>query len=812
MARSGELDELAEVDGKYGKKLSYERNFKAPLWRKRSCTDVPCLLLFLVFLGAWIFIAIYAWRNGDINKLVVPTDSFNKKCGIDSGVLNKKYLFFFNLDKCIDPLVPITGCPTPQICVEQCPQETFIWDNMKNRLSLEDLKSKLFCLTDNDKLKINSKADIQKAIDEERCARWYIKSAPFLNRCMWEFSPQVCDYIPDFLLKRNQRDVTSLITNITSSLPQSEQQLQALALTMFPEAQALMAKPVTTIDAKLETAEEPIVQCRTRQKLGEAVIKEKMLQTDTRLAKFIGNIVVHFTNGTHEAQRVGENVVEDILNSYVIILTAILCTLVASLIFIALMRWLAAPFLWTSIFGVLVGLVVGIYYSIQKYIFYHREATVPQHALNLNAVVKNVLQDERLWLYLSIFLCVFFIVLLLLLIVLRNRINIAVALIKEGSKAVSSVKSTVCFPIFSWILFIVAIVYAVGVGLYLGSIGQNSFRMIRQLDPNSLTGVTQENCKCDGPAINYTVGENCDPQTFQDFCYNADVSLLGLFQQAQRSPCTKTMCSFVEVKHSTLINWFIVYNVFGYLWLTFFISAFSDMVLACTFATWYWTFKKKDVPFFTLTKAIFQTSFYHLGTLAFGSLILAICRLIRLILEYIDRKLKKYDNAVTRAILCCMKCFFWLLESFLRFLSKNAYIMCAIHGKNFCTSAKDAFNLTMRNFLRVITLDKVTDFLFFMSKLLITGGAGVATYFFLLNNPSIIQLHYLAVPTAIVALCAFLITSVFFSVYSMAVDTLFLCFLEDIERNDGTPEKPYYMSKQLMKILGKRNKLPTRSP
>lgn len=117
-----------------------------------------------------------------------------------------------------------------------------------------------------------------------------------------------------------------------------------------------------------------------------------MLQTDTRLAKLIGNIVAHFTNGTHEAQRVGENVVEDIFNSYIVILTATLCTLLASLIFIALMRWLACPFLWTSIFGVLIGLVVGIYYSINKYIFFHREATVPQHALNLNAVVKKVLQ------------------------------------------------------------------------------------------------------------------------------------------------------------------------------------------------------------------------------------------------------------------------------------------------------------------------------------------------------------------------------------------------------------------------------------
>lgn len=390
--RPGFENEMNEVDAKYGKKLAYERNFKAPVWRKRSCTDVPCLLLFLVFLAAWGFIALYAWRSGDLNKLVVPTDSFNKKCGIDSGVLNKKYLFFFNLDKCIDPLVPITGCPTPQICVEQCPQQTFIWDTMKNQLSFEELKTKLICLTDADKFNLRNKEDIQKAINEERCARWYIKSAPFLNRCMWEFSPQVCEFIPAFLLQRNQRDLEST-TAANGTAVENEKRLQALALTMFPEAQAIMTtKTDANINTKLEPIEEPVVQCRRRQQLGETVIKEKMLQTDTKLAKFIGNIVAHFTNGTHEAQRVGENVVEDILNSYVVILTAILCTLVASLIFIALMRWLACPFLWISIFGVLIGLVVGIYYSISKYMFYHREATVPEHSLNLNAVVKNVMQ------------------------------------------------------------------------------------------------------------------------------------------------------------------------------------------------------------------------------------------------------------------------------------------------------------------------------------------------------------------------------------------------------------------------------------
>ena len=47
--------------------------------------------------------------------------------------------------------------------------------------------------------------------------------------------------------------------------------------------------------------------------------------------------------------------------------------------------------------------------------------------------------------------------------------------------------------------------------------------------------------------------------------------------------------------------------------------------------------------------------------------------------------------------------------------------------------------------------------------------------------------------------------SSFFSVYAMAVDTLFLCFLEDMERNDR-PGQKLYMPISLKKILGKMEK------
>jgi len=280
-------------------------------------------------------------------------------------------------------------------------------------------------------------------------------------------------------------------------------------------------------------------------------------------------------------------------------------------------------------------------------------------------------------------------------------------------------------------------------------------------------------------------------------------------QTNPHSECKDATCIFAGIANEAYYPYLQVYNVFCFFWLAFFVSAFGQMVLAQVFAQWYWTVKKTTLPFFALTAAFYRTLRYHLGTLAFGSLIIAICRMIRVALEYVDQKLKAYDNAFTKAILCCLKCFFWCLENFLKFINKNAYIMCAIHGKNFCASAKDAFMLLMRNIIRVFVLDKVTDFVFFLSKVLITVGVGSVAYVFFATDMVKFMdnsdLTYGVVPVVVIMIVTYLIATLFFSVYSMAVDTLFLCFLEDCERNNGK-DRPFYMSKNLMKIFGKRNK------
>ena len=57
------------------------------------------------------------------------------------------------------------------------------------------------------------------------------------------------------------------------------------------------------------------------------------------------------------------------------------------------------------------------------------------------------------------------------------------------------------------------------------------------------------------------------------------------------------------------------------------------------------------------------------------------------------------------------------------------------------------------------------------------------------------HLNYSFTPIICIAIGTYFISTSFFNVYSMAVDTLFLCFLQDLKQNDGTPQRPYFMSK-----------------
>ncbi|KAM8767467.1 choline transporter-like protein 4 [Acanthopagrus schlegelii] len=505
-------------------------------------------------------------------------------------------------------------------------------------------------------------------------------------------------------------------------------------------------------------------------------------------ASIIKNGTGDVVNGFN-AREIGVRIFEDFASSWPWILIGLLIAMMVSMLFLLLLRFTAPVMVWVLIIGLLGAGAYGIWHCYWEY-ENHRQNSATISEIGFTTNFQVYLQVQETWLAFLIIVSVAEAIILLTIIFLRTRILIAIALIQESSKAISHMMSALLYPVVTFALLLVCVAYWGATALYLATSGNPIYRVVAL---NSTTSGCQ--------SINGTV--NCNPQNFTSSAY---------------PDCPSASCIFIKYNDEGLFQRNIfnlqIYNAVAFLWCVNFVIALGQCTLAGAFASYYWAFSKPgDIPMFPLSASFIRTLRYHVGSLAFGSLILTLVQVVRIILEYIDHKTRSAQNPCARFLMCCLKCCFWCLEKFIKFLNRNAYIMIAIYGKNFCVSAKNAFKLLMRNIVRVVVLDKVTDLLLFFGKLLVVGGVGVLSFFFfsgriLLPGSTFRSetLNYYWMPIITVIFGSYLIAHGFFSVYNMCVDTLFLCFLEDLERHDGSLQKPYYMSKNLMKILNKSNK------
>uniref|UniRef100_A0AAQ5X9X2 Choline transporter-like protein n=1 Tax=Amphiprion ocellaris TaxID=80972 RepID=A0AAQ5X9X2_AMPOC len=500
------------------------------------------------------------------------------------------------------------------------------------------------------------------------------------------------------------------------------------------------------------------------------------------------------SNVVVEARQVAMRIFEDYTQSWYWILLGLVIAMIVSLIFIVLLRFLAGVMVWVMIVLVILVIGYGIFHCYMEYASLKGEpgADVTIRDLGLQTDFSVYLQIRQTWLAFMIILAIVEVIIILLLIFLRKRILIAIALIKEASRAVGHVMSSLFYPLLTFALLAVVIAYWAITAVFLSTSNEQVYKVFN-------------NSEC--------------PFSRDTSISHLAAFLLLSFQTFNTSnasaQCPDAECLFAFYGGETVYHRYLIlfqfYNVFLFFWCANFVTALGQVTLSGAFASYYWAFKKPDdIPAYPIFSSLGRALRYHAGSLAFGSLILSLVQVIRVLLEYLDHKLKGAQNKFAKFLLSCMKCCFWCLEKCIKFLNRNAYIMIAIYGKNFCTSARDAFFLLMRNIVRVAVLDKVTDFLLFLGKLLIVGIVGIFSFFFFSGRIKAVEeaapsLNYYWVPILTVVVGSYLIAHGFFSVYAMCVDTLFLCFLEDLERNDGSAERPYFMSQNLLSLLKKSN-------
>jgi len=245
---------------------------------------------------------------------------------------------------------------------------------------------------------------------------------------------------------------------------------------------------------------------------------------------------------------------------------------------------------------------------------------------------------------------------------------------------------------------------------------------------------------------------------------------------------------------STQTRYIFLYHLFGGLWVNAFLIGCFQFIVAAACAIWYFSHTSDTAGKGSICIGIKWILVYHLGSIAFGSFIIALVQFIRIIFEYYRQKIQaaNKDNPIVKFMLCCTAYLLACLERCIKFITKNAYIQIALTSKNFCRSAWNAFLLIVKNVLRFGAVSSVGAIFMFLGRLFIICLTVILAYLQMTKWEKVrstTSSPYF--PCLIAGFIGYLIGAIFMSIFSFASDTILQCFLLDEElgaQGKGRPE------------------------
>jgi len=365
-------------------------------------------------------------------------------------------------------------------------------------------------------------------------------------------------------------------------------------------------------------------------------------------------------------------------------------------------------------------------------------------------------QDMRMYAGIAVGACTF--IFFCIIVFMRNRIRIAIEVIKSAGRAFGDMPWMVLFPIGP-ILAAVAFFWAWAfAAIYIFSAGEVTMKDT----PDDFVGVT-------------FAAENSD---------ESQVPVAAEYEVIDYSE---------TIQNSFAPHFFLL------LWVVQFLVYFVFTVISGAVANWYFTErdaegKKKrggehgQLSHRAVCGACFRTVRYHLGTIIFAAAIIALVQFARAVVTYMEKtmgaKKGKEPNRIQKVLLRVVNCLLWCLECCLDKINGNALIWVAIYGDAFCPAVCGSFKLIWENLVRVAAISFFSAMVTMLGKVLIPlltmAVCGAALLY---AEPFKSELSSPMLPLVVVFIIAFGVAQMFLTVYDTAIDTIFLCFLLDEKHN-----------------------------
>ena len=449
-----------------------------------------------------------------------------------------------------------------------------------------------------------------------------------------------------------------------------------------------------------------------------------------------------------------ERYIDDFSQAWVVLLVmGFIAPVVLSFVWMGVLRYFTGLFAYLIIFMVnAMAIVCTLYLYMKAGVIGSDQVTAyvgTDMGENLEGYTDPSEDNQEVMKYCAHVALAITIILFLFTLLMLKRVRTAVAVIKVATQAIGGAPSVVFFPLAPVFASLLFGAWWIAAGIYIYSSGE----------------IKQQTCtlEADKAPMKYCANQTAVP--------NANCH-----------------CGYESVMDESL-QYTLLYHLFGLLWTTQFFQAMSFLTLASVFATYYFRGGSYgssisgwiNTP---VIQAFRKMSWFHAGSAAFGSLLVAILQFIRIIVAYMVHQLKKAgkDNLLVKYAACCVQYCLWYLQKIIEWINRNTYILIAIEGKSFCASAMEALSLIFNNLATVGAVNVIGDVLLFLGKLSVSLTCGVLAFLYLDDDAYATGDNKVSSPLLIVIFCiifGFVIAGLFMSVVEMAIDTTLLSFCKD---------------------------------
>ncbi|KAL9654484.1 hypothetical protein ABK040_010504 [Willaertia magna] len=729
--------------------------------RKRKCpTDLPCLILFLIYCCGMIGVAIVAFYFGKPSILYYGTDFMGRTCGQDNTNAPKYSLKLPFDQDCINSVTTITTIngttnkvneTARELCEEKVKPFKIDLTNQKSLYFMEILDPIYYggvCVnwcpgssdygssdttttvkvTDKVTAKVTSDSSFINSDNSDDTSLLLMEKNNYNN----------IDY--------NNNNVENIIIDYLNKSANCPPQLTTTPVDILGKFNLPFLKYCSYQRPDYNLATFPVLQSSIllSTQITYTSVINRCIPTLGLNATSLKNLIdIDFTNSNfttiiNNASQVVSTFWDDITRGWKVLVAALLLSILLGFIALLFIRLFTGIVVWVSLaISVLSFLGLSAFMIWYGYTEQQRMKT-----LQLSTTVPDVI------FWFGVGIGIVGVIVALLVIFFFIRIRRAIAVIQESSKSLMYMPQVLIVPI----------IYAVIAGLF-----------------------------------------------------TAYWCVVSVFLYSAGEPTIEG--GAVTLRLSNATRGIFAYHIFGGLWINAFLQATEYLILSGAICSWYWRKEKRFVVGLPLLRSTLRTLIFHLGTAAFGSLIVAIIQMIRILFEKIQKELETAtkNNRIVKGCGWYVRIILWLVEKIIKFVNRQAYVQTSMYGTGFLTSAKNAFMLMIRNPIQMAVTHSMSTAVLFITKIAISCLTCLFTYciasmttFLSSDNKEINNPIFL---TIIAFGIGYIVASLFIMVLQVAIDTVLQCYIIERELRQSNPNLPRFCTKSLDKFVDRQSKV-----